>query len=92
MTTAFLVDAAGWIGAAAVLLAYGLVSLNRVRPSSRWYQLFNMVGAVLLAVNTVYHRAFPSAFVNVLWLAVALYALARVPPSSEDLARSQNLD
>jgi hypothetical protein len=30
---------------------------------------------VLLTVNTYYYHAYPSSFVNVLWLGIAIYAL-----------------
>lgn len=72
-----LVDVLGWCGAAAVLTAYGLVSSNRVTGTTRSYQLLNAVGSVLLTVNTFYYRAYPSSFVNLLWLVIAVYTLVR---------------
>ena len=70
-----LVDVLGWLGAACVLSAYGLVSAGRVHGRSRLYQIPNAIGSVLLTVNTYVYHAYPSSFVNVLWLAIALYAL-----------------
>ncbi|MGE5156177.1 MAG: CBU_0592 family membrane protein [Betaproteobacteria bacterium] len=72
-----LIDLLGWGGAAAVLVAYGLVSAGRVTGRSGFYQVLNAVGSALLMVNTYYYRAYPSTFVNVLWLGIAVYALAR---------------
>lgn len=72
-----IMDLLGWLGAAALLLAYGLVSSRRVRGDSLAYQVPNVVGSLLLVVNTLYYGAYPSSFVNVLWIAIALYTLAR---------------
>lgn len=69
------VDILGWMGAACVLTAYGLVSAGRVHGRSRLYQVPNAIGSVLLTVNTYFYHAYPSSFVNVLWLGIAVYAL-----------------
>jgi hypothetical protein len=71
------VDVVGWLGAVALLVAYALISTKRVQGDSFGYQLMNAGGSVLLMVNTAYYGAYPSAFVNVVWLAIALYALRR---------------
>jgi hypothetical protein len=70
-------DAAGWLGATLLLSAYGLVSFKRMRPDSVMYQLLNAVGSALLIVNTVFYRAYPSAFVNVVWIFIAAISFAR---------------
>ena len=71
------IDLLGWGGAAAVLVAYGLVTAGRATGRSAFYQVLNAVGSALLMVNTYYYRAYPSTFVNVLWLGIAAYALTR---------------
>ncbi len=72
-----LVDVLGWLGAACVLTAYGLVSAGRVHGRSPSYQIPNAIGSVLLTINTYFYHAYPSSFVNVLWLGIALYALRK---------------
>jgi hypothetical protein len=74
--TELLIDAAGWAGVLALLLAYWLVSARRVRGSDAAYQLLNAVGGLLLMLNSFYHGALPSAFVNVVWVGIAVWALA----------------
>lgn len=69
------IDAIGWCGAMLVLLAYALVSLRKVEGDSVLYQMLNLSGAALLVANTVYLGAYPSAFVNVIWIAIGGYAL-----------------
>ena len=65
----------GWIGAAEVLLAYYLISTDKVKNSHLGYQLLNLTGGLLLTVFTVYKHTYPSAFVNVIWIGVAVYAI-----------------
>ena len=72
-----IIDLAGWVGAGILLLAYGCVSFDKLRAESFRYQFLNAVGSCLLIVNTVYYRAYPSAFVNVVWIVIAFVASVR---------------
>lgn len=71
------VDIAGWAGAGFLLLAYGLVSFKRLPGDSIRFQLLNLAGGVLLAVNSGYHGAMPSVMVNAVWIVIGLGALLR---------------
>ena len=71
-------DLLGWAGALILLSAYGAVSFRKIPPDSTLYQICNGVGGVFLVVNTVYYHAYPSAFVNVVWIAIAIAARARM--------------
>jgi hypothetical protein len=77
-----LVDGLGWLGAAVLLFAYFLVSSRRVHGGSLLYQGLNAAGSVLLGVNSLYYGAAPSAFVNAVWLGIAVYGAARGARSS----------
>jgi len=78
-----LVDIVGWIGAVALLAAYGLISTRRTEGDALLYQLLNLAGSGLLMVNSFYYGAYPSSGVNIVWVGIALYALMRrVFPSS----------
>ncbi len=70
------IDILGWMGAAAVVVAYALVSTKRVSGDSTAYQLLNLVGSIFLIINTVHYGAYPSTLVNVVWLGIAVYAIA----------------
>ena len=77
MSNNFLVDAAGWIGVAALLVAYVLVSAKKLAGDSTVYQLLNLLGAALLIVNSFYYGAYPSVSINVVWIGIAILTLAR---------------
>jgi hypothetical protein len=69
------VEILGWLGAAMVVVAYAIVSYGSVNGRNKLYQSLNIIGALLLAVNTAWHGAWPSAAVNVIWTVIALGAL-----------------
>ena len=73
---AFVVELIGWAGAVLVLVAYGLVSTERVSSRSWPYHLLNIGGAVGLVINSSWNGAIPSAVVNVIWIGIGVYALA----------------
>jgi hypothetical protein len=78
-----LIEIGGWIGAAVLLAAYFLVSRGRVKPQGVLFQSLNLGASLLLMLNTYVNRAYPSAFVNLVWMGIALFALydARVKKS-----------
>ncbi len=74
----FAVEAAGWLGAALILLAYLLLSMGKVTGQSALYQWMNVVGAAGFIVNGWWHGALPSAVLNVIWMMIGGVALWRI--------------
>ncbi|WP_432969688.1 LysR substrate-binding domain-containing protein [Dactylosporangium sp. CA-233914] len=75
-----LINLVGWAGAATLVLAYALVSTQRLVGDGVAFQAMNIAGAVALTLNSAVHGAWPSAVLNVVWVgigAVAMYRLAR---------------
>jgi hypothetical protein len=72
------VDVVGWAGAVLVLAAYGLVSTKRLDGDSFAYQSLNVAGAAGMLINTYVRGALPSAALNVIWIGVGLYVLAKI--------------
>ena len=74
----FVVEAAGWIGAALILLAYLLLSMGKLTGQSPLYQGMNIVGAAGFTINGWWHSALPSAVLNVIWMLIGGVALWRI--------------
>jgi hypothetical protein len=72
MTTNLLVDIVGWIGALLLLVAYALISAGRTHGRSFFYQGLNLAGSLGLIVNSTFYTAYPSTFVNVFWIGIAV--------------------
>lgn len=77
MSSNFLIDSIGWIGAISLLAAYALVSMRKLEGDSLVYQLLNMMGGAFLIVNSFHYKAFPSVAVNVVWIGIAIYTMTR---------------
>jgi hypothetical protein len=75
MNDHFWFNAVGWLGAAALLVAYAMVSSRRLEGHSLVFQLLNVGGSILLAANTVFYGAYPCTFVNLIWAAIAVIAI-----------------
>jgi hypothetical protein len=73
----FAIDFVGWLGAALVLTAYAMVSFRKLNADSGHYQLLNVIGSFCLIVNTIFHHAYPSALVNIIWILIAILAFLR---------------
>ena len=71
------IDILGWAGVATVLVAYWLVSTQRVHGAAISYQLLNLLGSAGLLTNSFYYGAIPSVSVNAIWIIIAGYALVR---------------
>jgi hypothetical protein len=72
------VEIVGWIGAALILLAYLFLSAGKLTGQSVVYQGMNIVGAAGFVINGWWHRAIPSAALNVLWLLIGAFATWRI--------------
>ena len=65
----------GWIGTASYLIAYLLLSLNRLRPNQVPYHLLNLIGAFGLMLNAIYLKDHPNMAVNIIWGLIALVSI-----------------
>lgn len=61
-----------------MLAAYWLLSTHRVNARSRLYQVLNIAGSICLIINTLFYSAYPSTFVNIVWLVIAIFALINI--------------
>jgi hypothetical protein len=80
----WLITTIGWVGAMCVLLAYLLLLRGNITSEGSRYLSLNFLGSACLAVSTSVARAWPSAAVNLIWLAIGIAplirALARIQP------------
>ncbi|MGQ9645838.1 MAG: CBU_0592 family membrane protein [Thermodesulfobacteriota bacterium] len=77
LKTNTLIDIVGWIGAAALLMAYAFVSTRKMEGDSVSYQLLNLGGSVFLMANSYFYGAYPSSMVNIVWISIAVFIMVR---------------
>ena len=71
------VQIAGWVGTVLILVAYFLLSFNKISATSRNYQLMNLIGAVGLGINVFCQQAWPALVLEIIWGTIAILALLR---------------
>jgi hypothetical protein len=73
----YLIEIVGWIAAAMMLSAYVLLTTGRLRANSPLYQWLNVLSGAGFIINSGWNGAYPSAFINVMWMAIGLYGVFR---------------
>ena len=72
-----ILDIIGWIAMIMVLVAYILLSLNKIE-NGKLYQTLNFVASILMIVALYPKDAWFSVVLNVIWAIVALIALIKL--------------
>ncbi|MFM9840912.1 MAG: hypothetical protein ACKVOQ_21780 [Cyclobacteriaceae bacterium] len=75
---ATLISILGWVGSVLVISAYGFNSYQKIKSDSLVFQLMNLVGGILLIINSIYKEAYPFTFINTVWVIIAIPALIRI--------------
>jgi hypothetical protein len=66
------------MGAGMILLAYVLVTAEKLTGRSPAFQWLNLIGAAGFVANGLWHGAIPSATLNIVWMGIAGFALIRL--------------
>ena len=72
-----LIEILGWIGSVLIVGSYALNITGRLAASSKIYVLANIIGGLFFVVNTYFHQAYPSMFVNIVWVVIAIVMLSK---------------
>lgn len=70
-------DIIGFIGIACVLTTFFLVQASKLSANSATYQLWNMLGCLLILVSLYYDFNLPSAIIQILWFCISAYGLIK---------------
>lgn len=68
----------GWLGTGFYLLAYVLVSFNKVKANKPAYHILNIMGAAGLIVHALYMNDGPNLICNLAWLSIAIIAIVTI--------------
>jgi len=71
----YTIEIVGWLAAALMLSAYLLLTSGRLSSRSNLYHWMNVLSGAGFVINSGWNGAYPSAFINVIWIAIALYGL-----------------
>lgn len=70
-------DIFGWIGMVLVLLAYGLLSMNKI-TNGKLYQILNLIAALFMAIGLLPKNAWFSFTLQVVWAIIAIDAIIEI--------------
>ena len=70
-------DILGWVGMILVLVAYALLSTNKIE-NGKLYQGLNLAAAILMAIGLFPTKAWFSFTLQVIWGLVALVAIIKM--------------
>ena len=70
-----IIELVGWIGAFFIVSAYFLLTKRKIKAKSIKYQLPNLIGSVMVAINAYFNMAFPSMVINLIWIMIAIWGI-----------------
>ena len=70
-------DIFGWIGTILVLIAYLLLSTNKI-DNGKIYQLINLLAAIFMAIGLFPKNAWFSFALQIIWGVIAVIALIKL--------------
>jgi len=68
----------GWLGVAAYVASYALLSFGFLNADSIRYQLLNALGGICLVVFSLSLADIPNVAVNAIWIIIAVVSLVRI--------------
>lgn len=71
-------DPIGLIGVVVLLAAYFLLSTGRWASDSLTYQVYNLIGAILILYSLCFHWNLSSFVIEVAWVTISLIGIARI--------------
>lgn len=63
------------VGSLLILFGFYRVNTGKWSNKSFWYELDNLVGALLIITYQIYYHAYVTVVVNAIWAAVAIFGL-----------------
>jgi multidrug transporter EmrE-like cation transporter len=78
MSLETLANIIGMLGTTAVVAAYFMIQVDRMDPKGLAYNLWNLLGAVLLLLSLLVHFNLASFVIELFWIAASVVGLHRV--------------
>jgi hypothetical protein len=70
-------DILGSLGVGIIVLTYVLLQLERIRSTQPIYSILNAIGSAMILVSLFYTFNLPSVIVEVFWLLISIFGIAK---------------
>ena len=75
-------DILGWLGMILVLLAYALLSINKIKNGIT-YQILNLLAAIFMAIGLLPKNAWFSFTLQIMWGLIAIVTIIKIKNKEE---------
>ncbi len=79
-----LIQIAGWMGMIMVVLAYYLISHEKINGSHKHYQILNLLGAIGIGISVYEQRAWPAFALQIVWGIITVASMVKNKESKEE--------
>jgi len=69
------IEIIGWLAAAMMLSANLLLTMGKLSARSNLYHWLNALSGAGFIINSGWNGAYPSVFINVVWMCIGLYGV-----------------
>lgn len=76
-------DVMGWIGMVLVLVAYVLLSTNKIK-NGILYQVLNLLAGIFMAIGLFPKNAWFSFSLQIIWAIVAIIGIVKIKTKKQD--------
>lgn len=70
-------DVIGWIGMILILLAYGLLSTNKIK-NGYTYQILNLLAAIFMGIGVYPKKAWFTFVLEIIWALIAIISMIKM--------------
>lgn len=79
-------DILGWIGMVLVLIAYGLLSANKI-TNGKIYQILNILASIFMAIGLLPKNAWFSFALQIAWAIIGVVAIIKIIKKEKETAK-----
>ena len=85
----FIFDIIGWIGMILVVIAYLLLSFNKIK-NGYTYQVLNLLAGIFMAIGLFPKNAWFSFTLQIIWAIIAVISMTRLSKKSKKSSKHKN--
>ena len=78
-------DVLGWIGMVLILIAYGLLSTNKI-SNGKLYQILNLIASIFMAIGLLPKNAWFSFTLQIAWALIGIVAIIKIMKKEKETA------